>query len=35
MPGARKQYSENDMRAAVGRILEEVWTVYKTSKKYT
>jgi hypothetical protein len=34
MPEAKKDYSENDMRAAVRWILEVRWTVYKASNKH-
>jgi hypothetical protein len=34
VPGAKKKYSESDVKAAVGRISEGVWSVYKVSKEY-
>jgi hypothetical protein len=34
VPGAMKYYSEIASTAAVGRILEKWWTVYKASEKY-
>jgi hypothetical protein len=34
MPGAKKCYSEKVSVAAVGRIVEARWTVYKASEKY-
>jgi hypothetical protein len=32
--GAEKHYFENNVKAAVGRILKDEWTVYKASKIY-
>jgi hypothetical protein len=34
MPGAKKNYFENDAKATVRRILEVGWTIYRTSKGY-
>jgi hypothetical protein len=30
--GARRNYSENGLKTEVGRILEDEWAMYKTSK---